>query len=127
MVNLTSASSATRQALHIQAGTYLSIDGVHVYVSPLGPLLPELWIIQGDVISVLRGYKAGLGEGGALALALDGDGSGSALKDLVDILLAEAAAFVVLIHDSRVGSLPQQVLNLLLRELLDLDVGKQLH
>lgn len=34
-------------------GTYFSIDGVHVYVSLLGPLLPELWIIQGDVISVL--------------------------------------------------------------------------
>lgn len=99
---------------------YLSVDGVHVYVSFLGPLLPEFRIIQGNVIAVLRGHKAGLGERRALALALDGDGGGSSLKDLVDVLLTEATAFIILIHDGSVGSLPQQVLNLLLGELLDL-------
>lgn len=101
-------------------GTYLSVHGVHVYVGFLGPLLPEFWVIEGNVIAVLRGHKAGLGECGALALALDGDGGGSTLKDLVDVLLAEATAFIILIHDGSVGSLPQQVLNLLLGELLDL-------
>lgn len=86
----------------------------------LGPLLPKFRVIKGDVIAVLRGHKAGFGERGALAFTLDGDGGGSSLKDLVDVLLAEATAFIILIHDGSVGSLPQQVLNLLLGELLDL-------
>lgn len=99
---------------------YLPVDGVHVYVGFLGPLLPELRVIEGDVIAVLRGYEAGLGEGGALALTLNGDGGGSSLKDLVDVLLAKTTALVVLIHDGSVRALPQEVLDLLLGELLDL-------
>lgn len=64
-----------------------------------------------------------LGEGGALALALDGDGGGAAQQDLVDVFLAELGAFVVLLHDGRVGPLAQEVLDLLLGELLDLPGG----
>lgn len=103
-----------------KTSAHLSVDGVHVYVSFLGPLLPELRIIQGNVVAVLRGHEAGFGERRAFTLALDGDGGGSSLEDLVDVLFTEAAAFIVLIHDGSVGSLSQQVLNLLFGELLDL-------
>lgn len=103
-----------------KTGAYLSVDGVHVYVSFLGPLLPELRIIQGNVVTVLRGHEAGFGERRAFAFALDGDGGGSSLKDLVNVLFTEAAAFIVFVHDGSVGSLSQQVLNLLFGELLDL-------
>lgn len=82
--------------------------------------MPEFWVVEGDVGAVLGGHKAGLGERGAFALALNCDGGGSPLKDLIDVLLTEAAAFVVLIHDGGVGTLPQQILNLFLGELLDL-------
>ena len=99
---------------------YLSVNGVHVYVSFLGPLLPEFRVIQGNVIAVLRGYKTGLREGGALALTLNGDGGGSSLKDLVDVLLTKTTALIILIHDGGIRSLPQKILYLLLRELLDL-------
>lgn len=100
--------------------TYLSVHGVHVYVSFLGPLLPEFRIIESDVGAVLGGHKAGFGESGAFAFALNRDGGGSPLQDLIDVLLTEAAAFVVLIHDGGVGTFPQQILNLFFGELLDL-------
>ena len=99
---------------------YLSVHLVEVNVSLLGPLLPELGVVEGDVGAVLGRHKAGLGEGGALPLALDGDGGCPALQDLVDVLLAEAVALVVLVHDGGVGAFPQQVLDLFLGELLDL-------
>lgn len=100
--------------------TYLSVDGVKVDVCFLGPLLPELRVIQRNVCAVLGGHKAGFGEGGALALALDGDGGGTPLQDLVNVLFAETAALVILIHDCSIRAFPQEILNLLLRELLDL-------
>lgn len=99
---------------------YLSIDGIHVYVCFLGPLLPEFRVIQGNIIAVLRGNKTGFRECGSLALTLNGDSSGSSLKDLVDVLLTEPTALIILIHDGSISSLPQQILDLLLRELLDL-------
>ena len=99
---------------------YLPVHRVIVDVRFLGPLLPELGVIQLDVRAVLGGHEAGLGEGGAFALALNGDGGGAPLQDLVDVLLAEAAALVVLIHDGGVRTFPQQVLYLLLGELLNL-------
>ena len=39
---------------------YLSVHGVKVDVGLLGPLLPELRVVQGDVVAVLRGHEAGL-------------------------------------------------------------------
>lgn len=86
---------------------YLPVDGIKVYVGLLGPLLPELGVVKRDVVAVLGGHKAGLGEGGALALTLNGDGGGSALQDLVDVLLAETTALVILVHDRGIGALPQ--------------------
>lgn len=106
--------------MNLSLTTYLSIDGVHVYVRLLGPLLPKFRVIESNVVPVLRRHKAGLGERGAFAFALNGDGGSSALEDLVDVFFAEATALVVLVHDGSVGSLPEQVLDLLLGELLDL-------
>lgn len=107
--------------LHFSSTSHLPVDAVQVYVCFLGPLLPKLWVIQSNVRPVLRRHEAGLGEGGALALALNGDGGGSPLEDLVDVLLTEAAALVVLVHDGSVRSFPQQIFDFLLGELLDLE------
>lgn len=108
------------QFFFFKSFTYFSIHGVHVYVRFLGPLLPELWIIESDVGAVLGGHKAGLGESGAFPFALNSDGGGPSLQDLIDVLLTEATAFVVLIHDGGVGTFPQQILDLFFGELLDL-------
>ena len=74
-----------------------------------------------------RGRRPGayLSEGGPPALRLDGDGLGAALEDLVDVLLAELGTLVLLVHDGPVGPAPQQVLNLLLRQLLLRRLGNQ--
>lgn len=56
-----------------------------------------------------------------LALRLNGDGVGSSLEDLVYVFLTEFGTFIFLIHQSSVCPLPQQVLNLFLRQLLDLE------
>lgn len=64
-------------------------------------------------------WSSYLREGGTLALRLDGDGVGSPLQDLVDVLLAELGAFILLIHQRSVRPLPQKVLDLLLGQLLN--------
>lgn len=99
---------------------YLPVESIHVYVCFLGPLLPELGIVQSNICAVLRRHEAGLGEGGSFAFTLYSDGSCSSLKDLIDVLLTETAALVVLIHYGGISTFTKQILYLLLGELLDL-------
>lgn len=59
-----------------------------------------------------------LGKGRSPSLRLDGDGLGPALKDLVDVLLTELGPLILIVHQSSIRPFPQQVLDLLLRQLL---------
>lgn len=64
---------------------------------------------------------------GALSLRLDSDGLCASLKNLVNVFLAEFGAFVFLIHQGTICTLPQKVLHLHLRQLLHLlKASKQL-
>lgn len=82
----------------INATLYLSVESVHVYICFLGPLLPELGVIQSNIGAVFRRYKTGLGECGSLSFTLYRDGGCPSLKDLIDVLLTEATALVALVH-----------------------------
>lgn len=99
---------------------YLLINGIHVDIGFLGPLLPELGVVESNVRAVLRRDEAGFGERRPFAFALNSDGGGSPLQDLVDVFFTESTAFVVFIHDGGVSSFPQKVLDFLLGELLEL-------
>jgi len=99
---------------------YLPVESVHVNVCFLGPLLPELGIIQSNICAVLGRHKAGLGEGGPFAFTFYSDGSCSSLKYLIDVLLTETTALVILIHYGCISTFTKQIFYLLLGELLDL-------
>ncbi len=73
-----------------------------------------------QTISDLVSIRSYLGEGGSFALGLDLDDLGAALKDGVDVLLAELVSLRVVVHHGSVRALLQQVLHLLLAELTDL-------
>lgn len=57
-------------------------------------------------------------KGGSSSLGLNSDGLCPALENLVNVLLTKFGPFILLIHDGPVGTSPQQILNLLLRQLL---------
>lgn len=61
-----------------------------------------------------------LGKRGASSLGLDGDGFGATLQDLVNVLLTELGAFILLIHYGTIGTSSKQVFYFFFGELLDL-------
>jgi hypothetical protein len=81
----------------------------------LGPLLPEVRIVDRDVGGGVGGGEGGLGEGGSLLL-LVGDGGGATREDVLDVLLAELVPGIVVVHERAVSALLQQVLHLLTKK-----------
>ena len=69
------------------------------------PFLPEVGIVERDVISGAGGGESGFGEGGAFDAGLHGDHLSPALQYLVDVFLAKLVGRLLVIHDSTVSAL----------------------
>lgn len=85
-----------------------------VKVGLLCPLLPELRIVDVDVVPVRRQAEAGLGERRALDAGLDLHHLSAPLKDVLDVLLAEVGSGAVILHQSSIRALLKQVLDFFL-------------
>ena len=95
---------------------YLST--IHVDLGPLGPLLPELRVVNVDIRPVGGHVEAGLGECRALHPRLNVPHMGALLQNVLDVFFTELLAGVVVLHQCAVCTLLQQILHLLLTQLI---------
>uniref|UniRef100_A0A2M4C655 Putative secreted protein n=1 Tax=Anopheles marajoara TaxID=58244 RepID=A0A2M4C655_9DIPT len=79
----------------------------------LGPFVPKVGIVDVDVTSVGRRREGGLRKGGSL-FALHRNDLGTTQENRIDIFFAKLVASII-VHHRSIGSLLEQIFNLLLR------------
>ena len=97
---------------------YLVLYDFQVNVSFLCPLLPELWIVNVDVITIRWQAETGLCERRPFDSGLNLNDLSSTLKNVINVFLTEVLAVCVVFHQCTVCTFLQQVLDLLLCQLV---------